>query len=162
MTETSAPAAASWCCFRAATARVRAWRFALDQAQDDQKLKPITRQLDPEPILTPELIRLPSGCMTAFSAPSTMRCTRSCRPVSGIGSARSLRCVGAGYRCGAHAVRALQAAGGWRWRPCLRMALPAGDIADGVRRQRSREHAALARGAKAPDRRGCKRRATSS
>ena len=32
--------------------------LALDQAQDDPKLKPITRQLDPEPILSPELIRL--------------------------------------------------------------------------------------------------------
>ncbi|MEF2940230.1 MAG: primosomal protein N', partial [Oscillospiraceae bacterium] len=32
--------------------------LALDQAQDDPKLKPITRQLDPVPILSPELIRL--------------------------------------------------------------------------------------------------------
>ena len=32
--------------------------LALDQAQDDPKLKPIMRQLDPEPILSPELIRL--------------------------------------------------------------------------------------------------------
>ena len=32
--------------------------LALDKAEDDPKLKPITRQLDPEPILSPELIRL--------------------------------------------------------------------------------------------------------
>ena len=32
--------------------------LALDKAEDDPKLKPITRQLDPEPILSLELIRL--------------------------------------------------------------------------------------------------------
>ena len=32
--------------------------LALDKAEDDPKLKPITRQLDPDPILSPELIRL--------------------------------------------------------------------------------------------------------
>lgn len=32
--------------------------LALDKAEDDPKLKPLTRQLDPEPILSPELIRL--------------------------------------------------------------------------------------------------------
>ena len=32
--------------------------LALDKAEDEPKLKPITRQLDPEPILSPELIRL--------------------------------------------------------------------------------------------------------
>ena len=32
--------------------------LALDEAEDDPKFKPITRQLDPEPILSPELIRL--------------------------------------------------------------------------------------------------------
>ena len=32
--------------------------LALGEAEDDPKLKPITRQLDPEPILSPELIRL--------------------------------------------------------------------------------------------------------
>lgn len=32
--------------------------LALDEAEDDPKLKPITRQLDPEPILSQELLRL--------------------------------------------------------------------------------------------------------
>lgn len=32
--------------------------LAVGEAEDDPKLKPITRQLDPEPILSPELIRL--------------------------------------------------------------------------------------------------------
>lgn len=96
--------------------------LALDQAQDDPKLKPITRQLDPEPILSPELIRLAIWMHDRFSAPSTMRCTRSCLPVSGIGSARSTALRRSWMPMRHSRFAAAPSSGGWRWRPCSRTA----------------------------------------
>lgn len=111
--------------------------LALDQAQDDPKLKPITRQLDPEPILSPELIRLTIWMHDRFFC-TIYDALHAILPAGVWYRVRHglLRCAGAGCRCGTHALRPLQAAAaGAGDRARARWTLPAGDAADGVWRQ---------------------------
>ena len=99
--------------------------LALDQAQDDPKLKPITRQLDPEPILSPELIRLAIWMHDRFFC-TIYDALHAILPAGVWYRVSTVYCVAPELDADAAltqvlyglALAAAPGSGGWRWRPC--------------------------------------------
>ena len=113
-----APAAGSWCRFRAEIARARAWCLRWMKRQMTRSSSLSRASSTPSPSFRRSCCAWPSGCMTAFSARSMMHCTRSCPPVSGTGSAQSTVQRRNWIRLRRWRSAADPNSGVWRWRPC--------------------------------------------